>query len=72
MYRMLGANFPYGTLAVNVSGSFLVGLLAVMLLERVSVGVEMRSILIIGFPGAFTTFSSFSYETLLLFQQGNH
>jgi len=72
MHRMLGANFPYGTLAVNVLGSFLVGLLAVVLLERLSVSVEMRSVLIIGFLGAFTTFSSFSYETLLLFQQGNH
>jgi len=66
----LGRGFPYGTLAVNVLGSLIMGLLYVLMLERLSVGPEWRAALQIGLLGAFTTFSSFSIETLMLIENG--
>ncbi|OGT44664.1 MAG: camphor resistance protein CrcB [Gammaproteobacteria bacterium RIFCSPHIGHO2_12_FULL_38_11] len=70
-YWLLGRQFPYGTLIVNVSGCFLMGLLFVLLLERFDgVGPQLRSLLLIGFLGGYTTFSSFSIETLNLFESG--
>lgn len=60
-----GGTFPWGTLIVNVSGSFLVGFLMRYLLGQ-SVSPETRAALTIGFCGAFTTMSSFSYETVAL------
>ncbi|MGD8208009.1 MAG: fluoride efflux transporter CrcB [Thiohalocapsa sp.] len=71
VYGLLGREFPWGTLAVNVIGSFLMGLLAVLLLERSLAPPELRSALLIGFLGAFTTFSTFSLETLNLIEQGD-
>ncbi len=68
VYMLLGRGFPYGTLAVNVLGSLLMGLLYVLLLERLAVGSEWRAFLLIGLLGAFTTFSTFSIETLALMQ----
>ena len=70
VYRLFGREFPWGTLAVNVLGSFLMGLLFVFLLERVAISAEARAALLVGFLGAFTTFSSFSLETLVLIEQG--
>lgn len=70
VYRLLGRGFPWGTLAVNVMGSFLMGLLFVLFLERLATGAELRSAVLVGFLGAFTTFSSFSIETLTLVQEG--
>lgn len=70
-YGFLGRQFPYGTLIVNVSGCFLMGLLFVLILERFDgVGPQLRSLLLIGFLGGYTTFSSFSIETLNLFENG--
>lgn len=70
-YWFLGRQFPYGTLIVNVSGSFLMGLLFVLLIERFNgVGPQLRSLLLIGLLGGYTTFSSFSIETLNLFENG--
>jgi CrcB protein len=70
-YMLLGRAFPYGTLAVNVTGSFLIGVLSVLLIERLSGQAEyLRALLLIGFLGGFTTFSSFSIETLNLFENG--
>jgi CrcB protein len=69
VYNLLGRGFPYGTLLVNVLGSLLMGLLYVLLLERLSVGPEVRGLLLVGFLGAFTTFSTFSIETLNLIEQ---
>ncbi|MBT3505793.1 MAG: fluoride efflux transporter CrcB [Piscirickettsiaceae bacterium] len=70
VYRLLGRDFPYGTLVVNALGSLLMGLLFVILVERMAVSVEWRSALLVGLLGAFTTFSTFSFETLALFNAG--
>jgi CrcB protein len=65
---LLGNNFPYGTLIANVIGSFAVGILSMLLLDKSGFSVQTQSFLIIGFLGAFTTFSTFSIETLTLIQ----
>jgi CrcB protein len=62
--------FPYATLAVNVLGSFGMGLLFVVIVERAALPAEMRSLLMVGFLGAFTTFSTFSLDALSLWQNG--
>lgn len=69
-YRWLGHDFPHGTLVVNVLGSLAMGFLFHILVERMSVAVEWRAALLVGFLGAFTTFSTFSVETLALIEQG--
>ena len=70
MYILLGRGFPYGTLTVNIVGSVIMGLLYVFLFERMDVHAEWRAGLIIGLLGAFTTFSTFSIETLNLIEAG--
>ena len=67
----LGDKFPYGTMAVNVLGSLLMGFLSIVLVERFSLPEEIRLAVLVGLLGGFTTFSSFSHETLGLIQQGN-
>ena len=66
VYVALGRSFPYGTLAVNVLGSGIMGFLYVLLLERITVAAEWRAVLLV----AFTTFSTFSIETLGLVEEG--
>ncbi|HDK38289.1 MAG TPA: fluoride efflux transporter CrcB [Thiolapillus brandeum] len=68
IYAWLGRGFPWGTLAVNLLGSFAMGLLYILLLERLTSGPEVRAFLLIGVLGAFTTFSTFSIETLNLLE----
>ena len=68
----LGSSFPYGTLSVNVIGSFLMGFLAIVLVERMGLDPLLRLGIFVGFLGAFTTFSTFSMETMNLFEQGLH
>lgn len=71
VYQWLGRGFPYGTLAVNVIGSFMIGLLAeALILQRVTFALEYRAAILVGFLGGFTTFSSFSLETIYLIEQG--
>jgi len=71
VYSLLGRSFPYGTLFVNVSGSLLMGLLSIVMLERFNVGPEWRAAILVGLLGSFTTFSTFSLETLNLLEQGD-
>ncbi len=66
----MGARFPYGTLVINVSGSFLVGLVFAVLTARTQWSPNWRYLIPIGFIGGYTTFSSFEYETLRTIQDG--
>lgn len=67
----VGKDFPYGTLFVNVSGCFAIGLLFVVITERAMLPPEWRAFLIIGVMGGYTTFSSFSLETVSLLARGD-
>jgi CrcB protein len=64
-------NFPLGTLVVNVVACFILGLIVGLADHRHVLSADMRLFLTVGFCGGFSTFSAFSYETLLLFQQPN-
>ena len=65
----LGGSFPYGTLTVNVLGSFAMGFLTWMFLHKWSVDVVLRNAILVGLLGGFTTFSSFSVDALYLLEQ---
>jgi fluoride exporter len=67
--RLLGAGFPWGTLGVNVIGSFLMVLIMQLGLHKGLMSLELRLLLTTGVMGGFTTYSAFSYETLHFFQQ---
>lgn len=70
VYDKFGSGFPYGTIVVNVLGCLLIGLLMTGMQERFLVQSSLRIFLTIGILGGFTTFSSFSYETVLLLRDG--
>jgi len=71
VYLFLGRDFPYGTLIVNVTGCFCMGFLFIVITERFNgMAIPLRSFLLIGLLGGYTTFSSFSIETLNLFESG--
>ena len=69
VHRLLGPTFPWGTLVVNLSGSFLIGLLWAVT-ERVPVRPELSAFLFLGVLGAFTTFSTYSLESFHLLRDG--
>lgn len=70
VYRLVGSIFPYGTLAVNLVGCFLIGFLSMLTEKKFLIGPEARLLLMIGFCGAFTTFSTFMLETANLVRDG--
>jgi CrcB protein len=69
--RVSRSTFPYGTLAVNVLGSFVVGLVATLALERATLSPTWRTAILVGFCGGFTTYSAFAYETFELLRTGD-
>jgi CrcB protein len=68
--KELGSNFPYGTLGINVVGSVIVGFFVIWASERVLIDPRWRLLVVIGFCGSFTTFSSYAFETMAYFEQG--
>jgi CrcB protein len=69
--RLLGTGFPWGTLFVNVTGSFLIGILSEAIARRFGASPELRLFLITGILGGYTTFSAFSLDAVTLFEQGH-
>ncbi len=70
VYRLAGTGFPYGTLIVNISGCFILGVLASLAEKKFILGPDARVLLMIGFCGAFTTFSTLIFETDNLVRSG--
>lgn len=68
--KMLGPVFPYGTLFINITGSMIVGFFMIWATERVLLDPRWRLLVVVGFCGAFTTFSSYAFETMAYFEQG--
>jgi CrcB protein len=66
----MGTRFPYGTFVINCTGSFVIGLVLTLLTERTTASPNWRYLVPIGFIGAYTTFSTFEYETLVSVQDG--
>lgn len=71
VYYWLGKGFPWGTLVVNVLGSLTMGILTVIMIERLNVSADVRAAVLTGGLGAFTTFATFSVETVGLIEQGD-
>ncbi len=69
--QFFGSSFPYGTLSVNILGSFIMGLVVPYLAERFQLSPEFRGFLVFGVLGGFTTFSAFSLEVSLLIEKNN-
>jgi CrcB protein len=68
--KELGSIFPYGTLAINVVGSVIVGFFIIWTTERVLLDPRWRLLVVVGFCGSFTTFSSYAFESMSFFEQG--
>ena len=68
--RVIGVTFPFGTLFINITGSFLLGLFLVWTTERVLADPKWRLLIAVGFCGSYTTFSSYAFETFSYFEQG--
>jgi len=68
--REFGPVFPYGTLAINLVGSFIVGFFVIWTAERVLLDPRWRLLVVVGFCGSFTTFSSYAFESMAFFEQG--
>tara|TARA_R110002096_G_scaffold428927_1_gene641284 strand:- start:114558 stop:114929 length:372 start_codon:yes stop_codon:yes gene_type:complete len=70
MFHLMGPGFPWGTLTVNILGSFLIGLMVELFALRYSLSHEWQGFIIIGILGGFTTFSAFSLEVGLMIEKG--
>jgi len=70
LHRQTGATFPIGTLIINTTGSFLLGLILRYAVDTPTLSAEARAFLTVGFCGGYTTFSTFSYETVALMEDG--
>jgi CrcB protein len=70
--KAVTASFPYGTLLINVTGSFILGLFLVWSTERALPDPRWRLLIAIGFCGSYTTFSSYAFESFSLFEQGHY
>ena len=70
VYHWFGRSFPYGTLVVYVMGSLAIGVLTILLVEKFNVSQELKLGIVAGLLGALTTFSTFSWDTLHLLEQG--
>jgi fluoride exporter len=70
--KEFGPVFPYGTLVINVLGSFIVGLFITWTTERVLIDPRWRLLVVVGFCGSFTTFSSYAFESMSFFEQGQY
>jgi CrcB protein len=68
--QRMGASFPWGTLLINITGSLLLGFLLRYALATPAISVEVRAMLTTGFCGGYTTFSSYSYETVAMIEEG--
>ena len=68
--KLLGPVFPYGTLFINITGSMIVGFFVIWATERALVDPRWRMLVVVGFCGSFTTFSSYAFETMAYFEQG--
>jgi CrcB protein len=68
--KEFGPVFPTGTLIINILGSFIVGFFVIWTSERVLVDPRWRVLVVVGFCGSFTTFSSYAFETMSFFEQG--
>jgi CrcB protein len=66
----LGSVFPYGTLFINIAGSLIVGFFVIWTSERVLIDPRWRLLVVVGFCGSFTTFSSYAFESMAYFEQG--
>jgi len=71
IFERMGTRFPFGTFVINISGCFIIGFVLTILDERLGLPPAWREAIAIGFVGAFTTFSTFEYETMRAVQHGH-